>query len=1343
MSEDEEYASAIRVGQRTLYAQDLMANHCSHGRVQLHGSSSMVGQMVGLPIGLVEVRCAHAPAPQSMQMDGLALAVEFYRSNCVGCPHRDPNGVFPTLAMESDKWAVREGRGRASAEQEHAGRVVGWERRRAQRRAAVSAQGYAARDIAVALDTLDPHPDSAPDVDREMYSAAERQLREAGRRAPELFDAALVTALFADALATGSPAVVGVLGQLAAHGRASAVEVASTAVKLMISSPSPDAGRVIATLVREVEHERLVAALPNAVRLATPKDMVMTTLPGHPEALMAAASVVPEDVRRAIVEMVTDGDAADRAAGAHAAGLLLAESAAAHLPVLGRVLVQAVRGRGMAYAGEPDPNSECREALATAWRQLPSETRAVVEQYAPVDDQETADSLYGILRLVRVRDEPVEDEDARLVSAAQSLTEFRAARLSGDWGVSVALSAARDLRKTARKNVSKVAVHSRAALNALLNVISADVAALQSTDPSAEASMLTQMQAMSDAVMRGYLRSALGELLGVLAGRDDDALVEVVALLHADSADEERDSRMAEAMLDALTEAVTSSNLTVVLPELYSALLSTNVRVRSAAVGLWEACAKVTGTVPEPLADLAEALLTDRYTAVHRPMLDRLPRLGLADEKAAQLVNTCANWVVTYEQTGEDGVLEDALTAMLWAARRAGNEVEAECAAFALEHLSGLRDFDREQMLLSQLNEKADTPAWGRAAVSLLADPARADMFDRPDDRLATVLFQHPAGFGATSLEEFRKAVMNYLPELPWGTTRVLALLQGTGRYEDAAALADDAVAAMPVTDEFAPRRAYLETVAGYVHAEVDALNGDLPAATDRTMDDADDDTAAAPVVQHAVARRAVREALGLKFPHPSPDAAAVALTDARGSVSTVDVSSDVNLWMRMVGVAALLLRWDAATRRADPPETTNGLLAAARRQAQVAAADAKHASPIIRQWLNDVADYGPGAEVDDLLRRFARTPAPLAAHVPEHHPLPFTQEDTHTEIEQALTVVTVLAIDNAPVADLVILDRERSYRLRIDVRIEDWPDGAVECEVQLLSIFPKDRVMVPSATFTEADMHRDEFGGRLSTEGDLYCGLEQTPGQPGLDLPLLVVFRYSDATERRAELAGHTRFRMRPFDSTRDAETGFRQLDRPLHQVLDRVTDDSSLDPDDVAAFARFFTAVVRAAPSVTFDAAFRAGKKVTEADFHDRLESKLLADPALGGRVSRRDPIAGGFDDLMYDGIVAELKVEKTTPRSVEDCARYIGQPTQYGVGKGSRLSILVLLDHSRKQAPAGVPENYIGWVVPAMHGLTDPRYPSLVGVVIINTHWVLPSSWSRRTVNVIEQSPTPPPV
>ena len=81
-----------------------------------------------------------------------------------------------------------------------------------------------------------------------------------------------------------------------------------------------------------------------------------------------------------------------------------------------------------------------------------------------------------------------------------------------------------------------------------------------------------------------------------------------------------------------------------------------------------------------------------------------------------------------------------------------------------------------------------------------------------------------------------------------------------------------------------------------------------------------------------------------------------------------------------------------------------------------------------------------------------------------------------------------------------------------------------------------------------------------------------------------------------------------------------------------------------------------------------------------------------------------------------------------TVETSHKYLGQPTDYASDTGSQLSILVVLDMTPKQVPPGVLENYLGWMKPAVAGLDDPRFPSLVGVIIINGNLLVPSGYSR---------------
>lgn len=252
-----------------------------------------------------------------------------------------------------------------------------------------------------------------------------------------------------------------------------------------------------------------------------------------------------------------------------------------------------------------------------------------------------------------------------------------------------------------------------------------------------------------------------------------------------------------------------------------------------------------------------------------------------------------------------------------------------------------------------------------------------------------------------------------------------------------------------------------------------------------------------------------------------------------------------------------------------------------------------------------------------------------------------------------------------------------------------------------------------------------------LSDEQLLHCAVEQPIRGPAIDCPVTVRLIGGDR-EEIVEVGGYRHLRLRPFDPSKDALTEHEQTDARLLQMFEALAD-PAFDSEDARAFCRLFSSCVRAAQAIMFEKAFMRGTRVSEAEFHNELERRLRADPELAGRLSRRDPVAGGFDDLLHDDVIAELKVTNDKPVAVDDCIRYLGQPTQYGVGRGSQLSTLVVLDHSRKQSPPGVIDNYMGWLRPRLHGLVDPRYPSLVGVLIINTNLPLPSDWSRRQIEV----------
>jgi hypothetical protein len=326
---------------------------------------------------------------------------------------------------------------------------------------------------------------------------------------------------------------------------------------------------------------------------------------------------------------------------------------------------------------------------------------------------------------------------------------------------------------------------------------------------------------------------------------------------------------------------------------------------------------------------------------------------------------------------------------------------------------------------------------------------------------------------------------------------------------------------------------------------------------------------------------------------------------------------------------------------------------------------------------------------------------------------------------------VCVASLAGAPITDVLVVRPNELYIIEMTVRLPAWPDWAQRCDVEAVTTLSRSALSLPVFVFLPSDAIADDAGILLSTAQPLHCAVEQPIRSPAIDCPLVVRFT-GDEREERITVAGYRRLRLRPFDPSKDQLTEHEQTDARLLAMFDTLSD-PAFDTEDVRAFCRLFGACVRAAQSIMFDKVFRRGTRVSETAFHNELEARLKTDPELGGRLTRRDAIAGGFDDLLHDDVVAELKVARSKAITINDCATYLGQPTQYGIARGSQLSVLVVLDHSPKRAPPGVIENYVGWLKPKLHGLHDPRYPSLVGVLIINTNLPVPSGWSRRRIEV----------
>jgi hypothetical protein len=1346
---DEDFGDAVAMGQDNLEVIELTRRHCWHARIELANGNSPVGDSLGLPMGLLEVRCEHAPPPRKQGHRARDLAIEFYEQNCPGCPFREGTGELPNLATAAAQRGAEVEAERTEQQRLADLRARRHLDRRERRRRALAGEGHVVLDLGNAVDRIDrAEPRSGPpDPDEER---AARNVLDTAREAPQLFRPVLVESLIELAEDVADSTALHALNLLVRSGDCPPRRALDAVLAVLASERSVDAGQLFALLEPELRLSDLPGVLDHLIDLASGEDFGPWRLPVSSDGLVAASHVDLQVVIDRIVRCLGGDDAHIRQASADAARVLLGQDPT-RIVALGPALAASVRGPDRGYAGYPHPASASLRALAEGWRGEPQLARAIVEDVAAVAAQPAKTELARVPWFLQRFRQPW-DASAPATSEAVAFVVQRAA---GDWGEKAAELAADHLLDLAREIPEAVAPHIHAVLGALLPLCGPQRDATAFDAAAGAPPFLAALEGMSLRIGRNARRHRLASTMGRCAAVDPAGVLDPVhGLFSATTGDEDHDRAVRMTMLDVLEEAVSPDTLRDILPITYSALLDADPGVRSAGIDLWEACARVADSLPDELTALAQPLLSDTYVIVHRRMLDKVPRLRLPADLASTLVPIAAVWVQTY--SANEPPLPDAVASAIGALRSLAHHLDDErqvTAWFgvALAFVDRCSPHDQERLLIAWWPEELRRhPAWVRAAIAIAASPELVDYYNQRHEPMLQALLDEPQLLAGIPFHEIEPLSTIHGAAHLWRALEPVELLHAASRWADAATIAREVETRQPPGDEGAPGRRLAAVVARAADLN-QALAGGPPAPADLTgllaavTSSVTDLKASLPdsigdgQLRHTIdcitaAATAARVLLEPIVVNPAStaedlDAAAGLLADVPSAhASGGQRQSIARAWQ----IAATLVRYDVAIRAATPDAMT--LLQSARRQANVFAAElATNDSAAVPDGLisvvAEVATIDEPSAAQAVWQRIGCIPVPASLVGTDLLPRQFTMAIGADDPGEPPRAVCVATMRGVPVTDILVLRRDEVYQLGMTVRLVAVPDWAETCTVEPLTMLGREALALPRFDLPLADGVSDESGISLTGDAPLHCAVEQPIRGPALDCPIQVRL-VGGGHDEVIEVAGLQRLRVRPFDPSRDALTEHEQTDARLLEMF-AALDAPNFDAEDARAFCRLFAACVRAAQTIMFERTFRRGSRVSEGEFHDELERLLREDSELKGRLSRRDAVAGGFDDLLHDDVIAELKVSRGAPTTVDSAVRYLGQPTQYGVGRGSQLSVLVVFDHGRKEAPPGVIDNYIDWLKPSLHGLTDPRYPSLVGVLIVNTNLPVPSDWSRRRI------------
>lgn len=976
-------------------------------------------------------------------------------------------------------------------------------------------------------------------------------------------------------------------------------------------------------------------------------------------------------------------------------------------------------------------------------------------------------------------------EDAE--SVIDAAFAFLLARTDESWGYKVAFSAAEAIEGMGRQHSAALADHLDTTLGAFVALtrhrLTKKNSVLTSTaepDPLADVEAFARRNSLAEAARRLLRAVEVGAKTGPLS------VCQTITALIAGERDSNLGIEVVCPLLDTLGEIGRRHGdqpgvLQAILPTLHTYMVDADVGPRAAALRAWTSIG-ATHSMPSTVADLLPALVADPYIVMIDAVLAAACRLPWPDQEGRRQLAWHAASVMESLDVAEH--LETFLMSIS-ALRRHMPDLDA-LAVLEKEAIARLPHLEWYQA--TKVTEQPWQPdariAPELAALWLQLAPRYTFGLRQGDEAAKALngLLDCGAGLLTVPSADLIDVGAAHSPESHYGSMEYAEVAARAERRTDVVAVLEAALARIPDEPARNSQRALLSLAAavGRLHVTLD------PDAADGTaVRNAVDEVAAAvntclghsgdelgwlrPFTRSAAIRAAIVCTL-LDLPIPadittgliditaSVPAAEAAPSDPaeqfttraqrlrdfatvlqRGERSTGTATHiGIVVTGRLLDAVAHLLDAEAADLSADLAQAKAHRTAAARRAAAVDLSAHRGDDPLLpparalRAALT--AEHNPSAPLDlaAILTAASRLPAPLLFIRSPGHSRgsgPW-KPPADPESDSPTVAVALVSIDDKLLTGPAIVDPGLTHTLTLQVQTDPWPTWVERMDAELVSTLDDTELQRPALSW-----QRHEHTGDPETfegTGSLHVRYAVPITQKAPPVLVRLMWRGTDEdgnpTSKPLAVAGHREFRVRPYDPTRDATTQYQVFDAYLFSIYETLTT-AGIPPKHLQPLARLLNAISRIGLAMTWNKTYRRGQHVSERKFHDDIQAGLLADPTLEGRVERGTAHALGFLDTRHDGITAELKVARGQPVTPESATKYIGQPTQYAAADGVRVSILVILDMSKKILPIGTPENYLFVLGPKQHGMADPHSPSFVVTLVINGNLPVPSSWSRR--------------
>lgn len=367
--------------------------------------------------------------------------------------------------------------------------------------------------------------------------------------------------------------------------------------------------------------------------------------------------------------------------------------------------------------------------------------------------------------------------------------------------------------------------------------------------------------------------------------------------------------------------------------------------------------------------------------------------------------------------------------------------------------------------------------------------------------------------------------------------------------------------------------------------------------------------------------------------------------------------------------------------------------------------------------------------EAEETIKKFSQISFPAYITV-EYNPYEQFRNNTllgndeTSDVSDPIIISVEFSINNEPWANPQVLRPSEVYEISGRITVNKWPE-----EYKKLKLYP---FSAQSQTLYDLYLPDITKGEVSNISGHVVFKYPQHSFDQSMVVKLVAAFTNEEGKSFFPTIIGYDQLIAKVLDpNAHYFLSGFKNMNKAITDIANKIGRElPQVDKEEKEDFLKLLSGILNYQGFCLQHGTYKNQLNVPENVFRDNLIQHLVGVPYLGENIVKEAHYAGGRVEIIYKGISAELKVEKSLSDRQKIIDKYSGQAVTYSSSNTKSLSILVILDLSEKKNPVATAQNDIYFVSPALHGFIEqpPSFPSRLAVVIVEGNTKSPSEYSR---------------